>query len=424
MEPTGYTRGMDVIRSLCIVIVFGAAVACSSGDAPASRAAPAAAKKEVKPAADTPKKEPTPDATPPAEDCIEPVAAEAISSVVRTWELVGTSRERVFLGGVGEVVFVAAGANLYDGAAGEPLAVSSKRAAGLAHKPMVAVFGAWSDDAWLVTAKGAAPAAVGGQEFDLWRWQAERWTKQNKKPVPGETAAEVYKWTEGRVIGLNCSARPRLSFESFGAEGPLPPRVSRVGNQSLCPERFFALPSGDVYALDDLSRANHLMIHWCPSCGDPAVEEILPLRLCGAPPTVSMGNIQVPVAPRDPILSLHARTRGPSGELDFSGAFLARRVEGAWVGEAVPGGKSVDTMAVGTDGAIWLATDILLRRDPKGKWERHGLPDEVTGNIAQVAVAREDEVWLAVEDVKDGASTWSVYRTGSAQKGVALKLDR
>ena len=34
-----------------------------------------------------------------------------------------------------------------------------------------------------------ATAAVGGQEFDLWRWQAERWTKQNKKPVPGETAA-------------------------------------------------------------------------------------------------------------------------------------------------------------------------------------------------------------------------------------------
>lgn len=421
---------MDVIRSLGMVVVFGAAVACSQGDTPASRATPATPKKEVKATPAAPKAAETPVVAPPVEDCIEPVAAEAISSVVRTWELVGTSRERVFLGGVGEVVFVSAGGRLYDAAAGEALAASSRNAVGLPHKPMVSVFGTWPGDAWLVTAKSTAPAVPPAtQEFDLWRWQAERWTKQNKKPLPGETTAEVYKWTEGRVIGLNCSARPRLSFESFGAEGPLPPKVSRVGNSSLCPERFFALPSGDVYALDDLSRANHLMIHWCPSCGDPAVEEILPLRLCGAPPTVSMGDIQVPVAPREPILSLHARTRGPDGAIGFSGAFVARRGDGGWVGEAVPGGKSVDTMAVGTDGAIWLATDILLRRDPKGKWERHGLPPEVTGNIAQVAVAREDEVWLVVEEpAKEGAKTtaptWALYRTGSAQKGVTLKLDR
>lgn len=411
---------MDVFRSLGMVVVFGAAVGCSQGDAPVSQTAPAAAaKKEVKPAPDAPKQEATPVAATPAEACIEPVAAEAISSVVRTWELVGTSSERVSLGGVGEVVFVATGSHLFDAAAGEALVASSRRALGLPrNKPVVSVFGKWPDDAWLVSTKG-------GKEFDLWRWQSERWTRQNKKPVLGEGAPELYKWTEGRVIGLNCSARPRLSFESFGAEGPLPPRVARVGNSSLCPERFFALPEGDVYALDDLSRANHLMIHWCPSCGDPAVEEILPLRLCGAPPTVSMGDIQVPVAPREPILALHARTRGPSGELAFSGAFLARRVDGAWVGEAVPGGNSVDTMAVGTDGAIWLATDILLRRDPRGKWERHGLPPEVTGDIAQIAVASEDEVWIVVEGpAKPRSPRWSVYRTGSAQKGVTLKLDR
>lgn len=422
--PSRYTRDMDVSRSLCMALVFGAAVACSPGDTPTPRSAGATPTKEVKPAADAPKQA-SPELAPPKEDCIEPVAAEAISSVVRTWELVGTSRERVTLGGVGEVVFVAAGTRLYDGAAGEPLARSTRRAPGLPKKPVAAVFGSWPADAWLVTVRGNQPGSGGGKEFDLWRWQSDRWDRLSSKALLGETRAEVYKWTEGRVISLNCGARPRLSFESFGAEGPLPPKVSRVGNTTFCPERFFALPSGDVYALDDLSRANRMMIHWCPSCGDPAVEEILPLKLCGGPATLSMGNIQVPVAPRDPILSLHALTRDQSGTLVFSGAFLVRREEGVWVGEAVPGGKSVDTMAVGTDGAIWLATNILLRRDPKGKWERHGLPPELTGKIAQVAVAREDEVWIVVEgEEKPSSPLWSVYRTGSAQKGVTLKLDR
>lgn len=423
-EPSGYTHAMDVSRSLCLGLVLGAAVACSGGDTPASRTAAATPKPAAKPTTDTPK-DPGPDATPPKQDCIEPVAAEAISSVVRTWELVGTSRERVTLGGVGEVVFVATGTRLYDGAASEPLARSTRRALGLPKKPVVSVFGTWPGDAWLVTLRGNQAGPAGGREFDLWRWETDRWNRLSSKALLGETQAEVYKWSEGRVIGLNCSARPRLSFESFGAEGPLPPKVSRVGNTTYCPERFFALPGGDVYAIDDLSRANRMMIHWCQSCGDPAVEEILPLRLCGGPPTMSMGNIQVPVAPRDPILSLHALTRDTAGALTFSGAFLVRREEGAWIGEAVPGGKSVDTMAVGTDGAIWLATDILLRRDPKGKWERHGLPAEVAGKVAQVAVAREDEVWIVVEgEEKPSVPRWSVYRTGSAQKGVTLKLDR
>ena len=39
-------------------------------------------------------------------------------------------------------------------------------------------------------------------------------------------------------------------------------------------------------------------------------------------------------------------------------------------------------MTVGADGAIWLATDILLRCEPKGKWERHGLSSEDTDDIA------------------------------------------
>ena len=192
-----------------------------------------------------------------------------------------------------------------------------------------------------------------------------------------------------------------------------------MGGSSYCPEQFFALPAGDVFAIDDLSRANHLMIHWCPTCGDPAVEEILPLRLCGAPPTVSLRSIKVPVAPRDAILSLHAHAQ----ESGFSGSFLVRREEGAWIGEAVPGGQSVDTMAVGTDGAIWLATDVLLRRAPKGKWERHGLPAEDTADIAQLVVVRDDEVWIVVKDASEaGAEVWAVYRTGT-EKSPALNLE-
>ncbi|MBA3545205.1 MAG: hypothetical protein H0T76_01850 [Nannocystis sp.] len=417
---------MDALRSLGMTAVVAAAVACSS-DAPVANKPPAAAAvKPATPAPDAPKQA-TPVVEPAKEDCIEPVAAEAIASVVRTWELVGTSHARVFLGGIGDVVFVAAGAHLYDGEPGKALAHSTRRAVGLAKKPVVAVFGAWPEDAWLVTLRGAHAEDTGGQEFDLWRWQSDRWSRETKKALLGDGMAEVYRWTEGRVLALDCSARPRLAFESFGAVGELPPRLSRVGNASFCPEKFFALPAGDVFAIDDLSRANHMMIHWCPTCGDPAVEEILPLRLCGAPPTVSLGNIQVPIAPREAILSVHAQTPVKPGEDAFSGAFLVRREEGSWIGEAVPGGQSVDTIAVGTDGAIWLATDTLLRRAPQGKWERHGLPPGVTGDIAQVVAVRDDEVWIVVADpVKDtvkDATSWSVYRTGSAQ-GVALNLDR
>ena len=419
---SGYTRGMDVLRSLGLAVVVAAAVACS-GEAPVANKPPASAAPKTATPAPVAPKEATPEVVPPPEDCIAPVAAEAIASVVRTWELVGTSREKLFLGGIGDVVYVGAGLRLYDGEPGKALVDSTRRAAGLAKKPVVAVFGAWPEDAWLVTLRGIHADDTGGQEFDLWRWQTDRWVRETKKALLGDGMAEVYRWTEGRVLALECSARPRLAFESFGTAGPLPPRLSRVGNASFCPERFFALPAGDVFAIDDLSRANHMMIHWCPTCGDPAVEEILPLRLCGAPPTVSMGSIQIPIAPREAILAVHAQTPVKPGENAFSGAFLVRREEGAWVGEAVPGGQSVDTIAVGTDGAIWLATDTLLRRAPKGKWERHGLPPGVTGDIAQVVAVRDDEVWIVAQDaVKDGTS-WSVYRTGSAQ-GVALDLDR
>ena len=411
---------MDVLRSLCMALVSAAAVACSGSEAPTANK-PVTPATPPKPTPDQPApKGVTPVVAAPVEDCVEPVAAEAITSVMRTWALVGTSREPVFLGSIGEVVFVAAGPRMYDAAAGEPMVASTSNAAGLPRKPeVVAVFGAWPEDAWLVTLKGPHPEGGGGQEFELWRWQSDRWSRQNKKALLGDSMAEVYKWTEGRVLGLDCSARPRLAFESYGAEGPLPPRLSRVGGSSYCPEQFFALPAGDVFAIDDLSRANHLMIHWCPTCGDPAVEEILPLRLCGAPPTVSLRSIKVPVAPRDAILSLHAHAQ----ESGFSGSFLVRREEGAWIGEAVPGGQSVDTMAVGTDGAIWLATDVLLRRAPKGKWERHGLPAEDTADIAQLVVVRDDEVWIVVKDASEaGAEVWAVYRTGT-EKSPALNLE-
>jgi len=414
---------MDVLRSLGLAVVSAAAVACSGGEVQtANKPVAVAAPKDATPKAVTPKGE-KPVVAPPVEDCVVPVAAEAIASVMRTWALVGTSREPVFLGSIGEVVFVAAGARLYDAAAGEALVATSRNAVGLPRKPVVvSVFGAWPEDAWLVTLKGPLPEAGGGQEYELWRWQTDRWVRQNKKPLVGDGLAEVYKWTEGRVLGLECSGRPRLGFESFGAEGELPPRLSRVGGSSVCPERFFALPAGDVFAIDDLSRANHMMIHWCPTCGDPSVEEILPLRLCGAPPTVSLGSIKVPVAPREAILSLHAHAQVQPGESGFSGSFLVRRVEDAWVGEAVPGGQSVDTMTVGTDGAIWLATDILLRREPKGKWERHGLPSADTSDIAQVVVVHDDEIWIVAKEVtKAGADRWAVYRTG-AERGPALDL--
>lgn len=404
--------------------VLAAAAACSGSESPGSSAGTAgtaAANKAT--SAPTPPKEAAPVEPAPDEDCVAPVPAEALTGFVRTWELVGTSQAQVYLGGVGEAVFVAAGGRLYDAVAGEALVASSRRAAGLPRKPVVAVFGAWPDDAWLVTLKGSLAGGDGGQEFDLWRWQADKWRQQNKKALAGEGRAEVYKWTEGRVLALECGNRPKLTFESHGAEGPLPPRLTRVSSSSLCPERFFALPAGDVFAIDDLSRANRLMIHWCPSCGDPAMEEILPLRLCGAPPTVSMASIKVPAAPRDAILALHAQTPVQPGESAFSGSFLVRRAEGAWVGEAVPGGLPVEAIAVGTDGAIWLGTNTMLRRDPQGKWERHGMPPEVSGTIVQVAVAREDEVWIVVEDPAARPSPiWSVYRTGTAQ-GAALDLD-
>lgn len=407
-----------------MAVVLVAVVACSGGEAPRPGSPTAtAAVKPTTPTA-TPPKEAAPEVAAPAEDCVAPVPAEGLTGFVRAWELVGTSRARVVLGGVGEVVFVAAGGRLYDAVPGEALAVSTGRAAGLPRKPVVAAFGSWPADAWLVTLKGNLAAGGGGQEFDLWRWQADRWRQLNKKALAGDGLPEVYRWTEGPVLALECGNRPRLSFEAFGAGGPLPPRLTRVSSSSFCPERFFALPAGDVFAIDDLSRANRLMIHWCPTCGDPAMEEILPLRLCGAAPTVSMGSIKVPAAPRDPIFALHAHAPVTAGERAFSGSFLVRRAEGAWVGEAVPGGQPVEAIAVAQDGAIWLGTNTMLRRDPGGKWERHGMPPEVSGTIAQVAIAREDEVWIVVEDASaEPSRRWSLYRTGTAQGG-ALDLDQ
>ncbi len=176
------------------------------------------------------------DATPVAalvEDCVEPVAAEAITSVMVTWAPVGTSVEPVFLGSIGELVFVATGARMYDAAAGEPMVASTSNAAGQAAQAggglgvrRVAGGRVAGDVEGAAPGRSRGRAGVRAVALANGQW----WSRQNKKELFGEGLAEVYKWTEGRVLALDRAAPARgLGFESYGAGGPVAAEVVARG---------------------------------------------------------------------------------------------------------------------------------------------------------------------------------------------------
>ncbi|MBL9103943.1 MAG: hypothetical protein JNL82_23570 [Myxococcales bacterium] len=364
-----------------------------------------------------------------ADDCVGPTAAE-VEATPRVWQRVGTSRERPYLHGMGTRVFVSARTRLYEAGPGEPLVASVASAAGLGKKPVVQMLGRWPDDAWALTFEGAMTRARGGHKFHLWRWSAERWGRRTREALVGDGVPEVYAWTPGQVLELRCAGRPMLGFVAHGGTSPAP--LERASATSFCPQVLFATAAGDLFVVDHVKGdpPDVRVVHRCAGC-EAASVEVLPVpRACGAPATTSVWGLKAVAAgqPRGPVLALHTSATVEAGLGRQTGAFLLRRAGEGWSAEAVPAGGSIDAMATGPDGSLWLASDALLRRAPEGGWTAIAAPLEGPGvDLAAVAVVGE-EVWLVVETSRKKVSTWAVYRSGpgaarGAEEPVAAALD-
>lgn len=360
-------------------------------------------------------------------DClVEPAISEAPAPA---WHLVGTTDEMPYLHAMGSVVFVSTDRKLYDATAGEPLVASTTRALGLpTRKRVVRMFGAWPDDAWLATFEGEMTRGGGGHKFHLWRWSGgaggDRWVRLTRAVVYGDGAPEFYRWTPGRALELRCGDGPDLGLRAYGGDGVQPLPLVRARHSSFCPQVFFATGAGDLFAVDEVRSdpPNVQVSRRCAGCDEAEISGLPVPRLCDQGPTWSVWGLRAPRSVAgEALLAGHTSVVMDDGLGQQSGTFLLRRVDDAWVSEAVPGGVAggtIDDVVTAADGALWLVTERLLRRAADGAWTSVPLPDALRGpdvrvDLRGVATIAE-EVWLVAETVRDGESLWSVYRSGAA----------
>ncbi len=102
-------------------------------------------------------------------------------------------------------------------------------------------------------------------------------------------------------------------------------------------------------------------------------------------------------------LGYGAIARGPSGELWIAdGEWLMqvgpdrRRISHAGPDTGLAGG-AVRSLAMGTDGALWVGTEKgLSRRSAGGAWSRWPMPVTASEHVADIAPAPDGGVWLAL----------------------------
>ena len=414
-DPPVYPRIAMGTRRYVVMCI---ALACSPTDAPppAKPATPA-----IPTVATTTPPVPTPPA-PPAETCLR--EAPVSEAPAKTWQLIGTTRERPSLHALPTRVFVSAGPRLYDAGPDEPLAASTKTT-GLPRKPVAQMFGTWPDDVWLTTLEGELRGGGGGQRFHLWRWHDEKWSRQSKKELFGDSVAELRTWTPGRLLELRCDERPNLGLVAHGGDGNSPPPLARASATSFCPEATLTTSGGDLYALDHATN-DPLTVHVVRRCNACSTAETATLpvpRRCDRPaPTILWGML----APRQPdpnqvVLAVHTSAPDDRGQNQQIGAYLLRRDRDTWIPELVPGDGSITGLDFAADGTLWLRNDRLLRRSPTGAWHSLALPDAASTANLTALVTLGDELWIALENTVGDRSTWSIHRSGAPT--TALDLD-